>query len=268
MAKLKETVKTKDVDDNELILDVKHPSGQQLADSQIIYSSEWQKAFNKGCIVADQLDEQLRKMGVWDESKTQERNDLRDSIEEGQKKIKSGGIKLKDAKDLALSILDNKNKLRTLLTRRNRLESNTAEAYANNAQFNYLVSVCVVYNKDGKRYFKSYEDYLERMEEQAAIDTATKLFAMINDPNQAEDTPEVKFLKKFHIINDKGFLLNKDGQAVDDEGRLVDDEGRYIDGKGGFVDKLGNPVDEKGEPIIEFSPFLDDEGRPILEDIN
>ncbi|NBT08563.1 MAG: hypothetical protein EBS98_07155, partial [Chitinophagia bacterium] len=50
----------------------------------------------------------------------------------------------------------------------------------------------------------------------------------------------------------------------DEKGRLLDENGRFINEKGEFVDKDGNLVDQSGDYIVEFSPFLDENGKPIV----
>jgi hypothetical protein len=45
---------------------------------------------------------------------------------------------------------------------------------------------------------------------------------------------------------------------------LVDENGRFINDKGEFIDKNGNLVDQSGDYIVEFSPFLDENGKPII----
>ena len=49
-----------------------------------------------------------------------------------------------------------------------------------------------------------------------------------------------------------------------EKGRLIDENGRFINEQGKFVDKDGNLVDDKGDYVVEFSPFLDDSGKPII----
>ena len=51
---------------------------------------------------------------------------------------------------------------------------------------------------------------------------------------------------------------------VDLDGKLVNKDGRYIDTEGNLIDKDGNPVDEEGNLVVDFSPFLDDDGKPVV----
>jgi len=86
------------------------------------------------------------------------------------------------------------------------------------------------------------------------------------DPDYEKRLPENEFLKKYKFVDDQLNYIDKKGRRVDSEGRLVNEDGRYINEDGKLVDIEGNLVDEEGNYIVEFTPFLDDEGKPIEED--
>ena len=58
-------------------------------------------------------------------------------------------------------------------------------------------------------------------------------------------------------------FINKEGKLTDSDGRLVDENGRYVNEEGDFVDKEGKRVDNEGEYLVEFKPFLDEDGTPV-----
>jgi hypothetical protein len=159
--------------------------------------------------------------------------------------------------------------IRSLISVRTSLDNHSAEGQADNARFNYLVSVCLVYNNHEKQpYFQSMEDYLNRSNEEVAIVGAQHLASMLYglDNDYELNLPENKFLKKYKFIDDKLRYINKEGKLTDYEGRLVDENGRYVDSEGNFVDKFGNRVDKDGEYVVDTQPFLDDDGTPIVLD--
>jgi hypothetical protein len=90
------------------------------------------------------------------------------------------------------------------------------------------------------------------------------LYCLDND--YEEKLPENKFLKQYKFVDDKLRFINKEGKLVDEEGRLLDENGRFINDKGEYVDKDGNLVTLDGEYVVEFKPFLDDSGKPIILD--
>jgi len=123
-----------------------------------------------------------------------------------------------------------------------------------------------VYNDTKEPYFKSYEDYNNRSTDSVAILAAQNLANMLYglDDNYEEKLPENKFLKQYKFIDSKLRLINKDGKLVDEKGRLINENGRFINEQGQLIDKDGNLVDQDGDYIVEFSPFLDDSGKPIV----
>jgi hypothetical protein len=114
------------------------------------------------------------------------------------------------------------------------------------------------------------EDYLNRATEQVAVLGAQNLANMLYglDSDYENNLPENKFLKKYKFVDDKLRLIDKQGRLIDEEGRLIDESGRFINDKGEFVDKFGNRVDFDGNYVVEFKPFLDDDGNPIVEETN
>jgi hypothetical protein len=84
------------------------------------------------------------------------------------------------------------------------------------------------------------------------------------DSDFEKKLPENKFLLDYKFINDDLRYVNNGGKLVDEDGRLVDENGRYVNEEGKFVDRDGNLVDEKGDYIVDFSPFTDDEGKPVV----
>ena len=180
--------------------------------------------------------------------------------------MSAGGIKLAEAKDIALSMRDARNEFRVLVAERTSMDANTAEAQADNASFNYLVYSCIVDPDNGKRVFNSLDDYEENADEpfaaKAAAALADKLYQL--DPDYEKGLPENKFLVEYKFADEKLRLLNKEGKLVDEEGRLLNEDGRFINDDGQLIDIDGNLVDEEGEFIADFVPFLDDDGKPVV----
>ena len=47
---------------------------------------------------------------------------------------------------------------------------------------------------------------------------------------------------------------------------MIDENGRYINEKGEYVYKNGQRVDDEGDYLVEFKPFLDNNGNPIVSE--
>lgn len=243
---------------------VRSPSVEDQREATKVYNNAFSEALKSKAVVRSRLDDLLAEQGLWDDSKQNNFNRLQNQILEGDKQLAKGGISLKEAKDVALLMKKTRDELRDLISVKTSLDTHTAEGQADNGRFNYLVYACTVY-KDNKRYFSSYEDYLSRSTDAVAIEAAQNLASMLYglDSDYEEKLPENKFLKQYKFVDSKLRFINKDGHLIDSIGRLINEDGRFVNEKGEFIDKNGNLVDKAGEYIVEFTPFLDDEGQPI-----
>lgn len=247
---------------------IRSPSLSDQREGQKIYNQAFSDAVKSGCIVRGRLNDLLKEQGLWDDQKEQRMNTIQQKLIDKEKELAKGGISLKAAKKIALDMKELREDLRDLISVRTNLDNHTAEGQADNARFNYLVSCCLVYKDSKKPYFNGYEDYLNRASELVAIRgaqiLANILYGLEND--YEKKLPENKFLVKYKLVDDKLRLVNKDGKLVDADGRLIDENGRYINEQGKYVDINGNLVDDTGEYIVDFKPFLDDDGKPIILD--
>jgi len=257
------------IDDKDVELMVRSPSLNDQKEATKYYNQAFNEALKSKSIVRAKLEDVLIEQGLWDDVKQKQFTDLQNNILEGERKLARGGISLKEAKTTALNMKKNREKLRDLISVKTELDTHTAEGQADNARFNYLVFACTVYSNNEK-YFKNYEDYINRASEPAAITAAQNLAAMIYglDNNYEEKLPENKFLLDYKFVNTDLQLVNEKGQLIDENGRLIDKFGRFVDEEGNFVDKDGNKIDEDGDYLVEFKPFIDDEGNPIVLETN
>lgn len=254
------------IDGKEKEILVRSPSLQDQREATKVYNQSFSEALKAKAVVRAKLDDLLVEQGLWDNEKQAKFTELQNQILEGERKLAKGGIALKQAKDLALSMRKTREEIRELISVKTSLDTHTAEGQADNARFNYLVSSCTVYNDTKDPYFKSYEDYNNRSVDPVALLAAQNLAGMLYglENDYEAKLPENKFLKDYKFIDDKLRLVNKDGKLVDEKGRLIDENGRFINEQGQFVDKDGNLVDDKGDYLVEFSPFLDDDGKPVV----
>ena len=247
---------------------VRSPSLNDQREAQKIYNQSFTDAIKSKSVVRAKLDDLLEDQGLWNDEKQAKFTELQKDLLDGEKRLAKGGFSLNEAKDLAIKMKRTRDEIRDLISVRTSLDNHSAEGQADNSRFNYLVSVCVVYNDTKEPYFKNMEEYLNRSTDQVAILGAQNLANMLYglDNDYEKNLPENKFLKKYRFIDDKLRLVDKKGRLIDAEGRLIDDRGRYIDDQGNFVDKYGNKVNDSGEYIVEQEPFLDENGNPVILD--
>lgn len=253
---------------------VLRPNPKLVGDAQRVYSRKFRELAPEA-ILAQALDEILRKQNLWDDEKKAENERLNAEIVEQEKVLGRGyrtsdkgvktPLKVSEAKAVALSLRELREKLTDLLRVRTAYANETVEAQADNAKFNFLVANCLVYNQGeraGQKVFKDTDDYLEHAAEPYAFQGANHLASMLYggaDSDWRRKLPENKFLLRYGFVDDKLRLVSKDGKLVDVDGRLINAEGRYIDEKNQFVNKKGDRVDEAGDFVFEDRmEFVDD----------
>jgi hypothetical protein len=249
---------------------VVRPNIEQVTEGNKIRRETFNSELNSGTLIRDQLEEELRKRKLWSDDREQRYQELRKEIIDMEYSLASGGIKLNEAKKIALSMKKKRSEMVNLLSSRTDLDANTCEGRADNARFNYLFANCLVYEDSGEKYFKNgLDDYVLNMDSPIASVGANEFFYLLSDTEQVDDKlPENKFLKQFSFVNESYQLVDKDNRLIDEEGKHVDEYGNYIkwvdDTSFVFVDINGRELDNSGNFKVEFSPFLDDDGNPIL----
>jgi hypothetical protein len=261
---------TATVDGKNIELTVRTPSLQDQREGQKVYNQAFTDAIKSKSVVRAKLDDLLQEQGLWNDEKQAKFTALQKELLEGEKRLAKGGFGIKEAKSLALKMRNVRDEIRDLISVRTSLDNHSAEGQADNARFNYLVSVCVVYKDTDEPYFKSLEEYLNSADNPVAMLGAQTLATMVYglDNNFEKTLPENKFLQKYKFVDEKLRLIDKQGRLIDAENRLIDEKGRYIDDQGNYVDKFGNKVDKDGEYLIDSEPFLDEDGKPILLEEN
>lgn len=254
------------VDGSEKEFLVKTPSLNDQREAQKVYNQAFTDAIKSKSVVRAKLDDLLEDQGLWNDEKQAKFTLLQKDLLDGEKRLAKGGFSLNEAKDLAIKMKGIRDEIRELISVRTSLDNHSAEGQADNARFNYLVSVCVVYNDTKQPYFNSMEDYLNRSTDTVGLLGAQNLANMLYglDNDYESNLPENKFLKKFKFVDEKLRLIDKKGRLIDADGRLIDESGRFIDEEGNFVDKYGNRVTSDGDYLVDTQPFLDENGNPII----
>jgi hypothetical protein len=255
-------------------LEARRPDTRQKQQANLVYARAFRNMVKPadggpGFIVRSALEGVMREQKLWDDEKQARADELAKLLADGELRLRKGGIRLSEARELAISMRRWRAELNILLAKRNELDLNTAEAQAEQARFNYLVSACTVRADTGKPYFSSQEDYEARADDDQAAASAAGQFGQLYygvDEDFYGKLPENEFLLRFRFCRPKDFhLVDKDGRLINADGKLVNEDGFLVDDKGNPVDDKGNPVDKDGRPVVQAQPFLDDDGRPVAE---
>ena len=251
---------------------IKLPSSEENKEAQLAYNKAFKEALQSGAILRQKLQKVMSEQGIWDDAKEEEYQAILQEINDGEKRLSKGGISLSEARQIALDMRRRRVDFRALIAERSSMDSNTAEGQADNERFSHLVYVCLK-NSGGGNLFKNKKEYEENANQpyviEAAGQLAEKLYGL--DPDYDRNLPENKFLEAYKFSDDATRLINKDGHLidVDNEGveRLINEDGRFIaydeEGESYFVDRDGEKISEEGGYESEFTPFLDDEGKPV-----
>jgi hypothetical protein len=243
------------------------PNAAQSENGSLEYARVFSKAVKSGALLRETVEGHMREQGIWDNDKDIKYVTLLDSINKADKSLQRGGIKLSEAKEIAVKMRMDRGELQNLIGEKNSLDANTAQGQGETARFNYLLVECLVYNDTGKSVYKDRDAYLRdddsEVSQRSAAIFANMWYGLEEDYDKT--LPENQFLKQWGVFDDELRLLNDDGELIDTYGRRVNEDGRFIDESGNFIDVEGDPLTEDGEYDFGKAVFFDDTGKPLGE---
>tara|TARA_R110000765_G_scaffold141264_3_gene242044 strand:- start:5218 stop:6168 length:951 start_codon:yes stop_codon:yes gene_type:complete len=260
-------VDSKDTEGEQKVVYVVSPSPSANREAQMEYNRAFKDAIQSGALLKQKLQAVMEEQDVWSDEKQKRYEGILEEVMQKELSLKKGGIKLSQARKVALEIRDLRFEFRGLIAEKNSMDSNTAEGQADNARFSYLAYACLV-NEEGQKVFNNFDHYKDNENEPFVIDSARELAQLLYglDPDYENNLSENQFLQDYEFVDKDLRWIDKKGRFTDIDGNLIDEEGRYINEKGEFIDKKGNKVTKEGELTEEgFSPFLDDKGKPVVK---
>ena len=255
------------------------PSVQLLNEAARVRQRVFNRAFEEGGLLRQQVDAELKSRNLWNEKLQAEYDSTQLELVIMLGKLDEGGIKLSEARQLAIDISTKRQKLVDMLVDRSELDNMTCEGQADNERFNFLFANCLVYNDTGEKvYPNGLEDYIANPSHPASQAGASVFYYLITNSESLDNKlPENQFLKKYNFVDEQNrFVERGTERLVDVEGKYVDEEGYYIeydkDGNSYRVNALGDKVEDVKEVVEEEEqtalPFLDDDGNPLDNDGN
>ena len=252
---------------------VRVPTVDEIKKANETRAKTFNDALSRGDLLRDQLETELRNRKLWNDNREQQYQTLRQEVLDGEYKLQKGGIKLNEARSLALEMSQKRDTMVELLSSRTDLDSNTCEGKADAARFNYLFACCLGYDESGEQFFpNNIDDYLLNQDDPVALAGASEFYYLISGSESVDQKlPENRFLTKFKFVDDELRLIDKDGKLVNSDGKHIDEDGNFVqwhkDGTSSKVDPVGRAGNEAGDFDIEHSAFLDDTGAEIDESI-
>ena len=280
-------IASKDKEGNEVKVMLKVPGAEEYRDSQLEYNRAFRAALDSGALLRQKLSDYMEEQGIWNEEKQKQNDAFVKKINDKEEVLKRGGIRLSEAKQIALDLRVLRAQFRDFLAEKNQMDQNSAEGQADNARFAELVRLCMLNPNTRQPYFMDKSDYDKASEQPWVIEAAGDLAGMIYglDPNYDDKLEENKFLKEFDFTNEEHRLINDAGHLIDVDGRLISEEGRFVAYRTEeaeaeqdleqryYVNKLGDEVIEvthddgsvtwEKPDLAERKPFLDDEDKPV-----
>lgn len=257
---------------------LKSPDTADHKNAQKLYNQTFRIALESGGLLRQKLDDYAEEQGIWNEQKQKQNDEYVERINSMEELLKKGGIRLAEAKKIAMDLKNLRLEFRSFLAERNSLDQISVEGQADNAKFAELVRICMLDPATKKPFFMTQEDYDTSADEPWVLEASGELASIIYglDPDYDNHLTENKFLKEFDFVNEDLAPINKDGHLVDLDGRLINEDGRYVayreDGDRYFVNREGAEVvqtsGDDGEwvrkDLAERMPFLDENDKPII----
>ena len=127
-----------------------------------VYNQTFNRCLKSGGILRQSLDKIMKEQGIWNEEKQSELTSLQMEMFENEKILDKGGIKLSEAKDIALKLRELRANIILLSAERNSMDSQTVEGQADQARFNVILVRTAVYNTTKKPVFANLDEYLNK----------------------------------------------------------------------------------------------------------
>lgn len=266
-------IDTVNEDGTKLKLAIKIPGHKILQEASMIYNIRLtaliRRSISDDCQLfsREQLEQHLGDLGIWTEKDARQFLQLQLELRSSELKLKQGGIKISEAKKMALQMKAKRAMMLALYNRRSQFDSITMESMADNDKFKFLITKCVVLDESDLPFFANIDDYENRQGEKASVDAATALAGQLYgyDKHTESNLVENQWLKRFEFADENGRLINDDGKLIDINNHLINEDGRFIDAQGRFVDNEGRLIDESGDFVVdETKPFIDDRNKPVI----
>jgi len=254
MAERKTFTITEDDSNKQVELAICSPQFEDFEESDRVYAAKVatlvRDSVHKKLLTRRELETFLKEQGIWTDKDRLVVKEYQDDITTLLTKLRKGGIKLSEVRQICLEIADKRRDMVKVLNKRQIFDDTTIEALAESDRNDYLIYISTVYS-DGKNYWQSFEDMkndkLSNAYRRASVVVYETIYGV--NPEFEKSLPENKLLLKY------GF---------------IDKDLNYTDRKtGGFVDREGKPIEQlqkeaavqydnlQGE-VVEETPFVDD----------
>ena len=242
-------------DDTEQEFIFKIPNADDLSDADMYYASKIAKLVrqkgNDKLLLRCEVDEFLREQGVWSDKDQAKVDTINEKIDTGLAKLKKGGIKLSEGREISIKITEARQELVSVMQKRQIFDNATIESLADDEKVDYLIYACTLNSEDGQNYWGSFDDMKEDKGSdvyRGASEASMSVLYGINEDFE-KNLPENKWLKKYNFIDESlSFIDRKTGEFVDRKGRPISE----------LQEDVFSKLESLSGEIVEESPYIDD----------
>lgn len=242
---------------NEVKLAIRKPLYEDYEVAEKIYATKVaalikESVGRRNLLLRSDLEKFLKEHEIWTPKEEEQLRKLNQEVDKLLNKMRQGGLKLSEGRELAISVMDKRKEVVRLMSKRQIFDDTTIEAMAESERNDYLVYASTVYADSGRNYWDSFEDMkndkLSDAYRQAAVVSSQVIYNI--DPEFEKNLPENKWLKKYNFIDGElNYVDRKTGEKVDRDGKPV---------KSLEQEAMRQLQNLQGE-IVEETPFIDDE---------
>ena len=257
--KTKAEVTGKNSEDKEVTLIIKKPNSLQLKAAQLEKAKAFSAATKEKLMLKSNVRNYLKEQGMWNDVDDKVFKETGERLEKNRITLEKGGIKLSEAKVIAIQMVDDRTDQARLLFKLQAFDEFTAEGMAQSAYMDSLRIGCIL-NSDSTQHFSSLEDLRSKESSDVGVKAISELESIVYeyDPNWENKLPENKFLKDHKFVDENYKFIDKNGYFIDRSGNRVDEDGYRINESGERVDTYGNLLDKEGNLAVATLPFEDD----------
>lgn len=236
-----------EVDGTKKTLAAVRPTVAVRQQAQVVKAKSYAELVKGGALLEAKIKDVVKEQGLWNDEKEAELAEVDRQLREDESllpdasgKVRKANLKLSDLRAAAIRMRGNRFRRVNLLSDLTSLRNKTAEGLSDNAEFDFLVSKCIVDANSGEPFFASTDDYRTRASEPYAISAANRFFEVLNGVSTdfEKELPENRFLLKHGLCNGELALTDKAGNKVGVDGKPIEKEEPEIEASFEFEDDL------------------------------
>lgn len=235
---------------------IKRPTSKDFRDAKLYANTNAARVIKSGDFVTRSMTrEMVTKAGLWTDEDDKRLTEISQKINTNLEKLKQGGIKKSEGRQIAIETDDLRTQQMRLLSKINELDKFTIEAQTENDEFDYLFFSCFL-NESGERVFSSVDEYKEKATDEPYIYPANEqlqeiVYGFGKAVDIVKNRPEYKFLVQHKFVDENLQFIDKDGNHIDRLGNLLPKDDDLVNNTNEEENKVTPEENEIGE-------FLDD----------